>query len=125
MYPDCIAYAKTNNLKFFHKTITSINAEPSVYDIAKGVYLKKSYGYVITAGFGGGGNSNTWANPDKLRDHFDRHGEDFDWDTYNWDVQGFNAYDEWAARFKKEYENMITTNKSRVDHKSTLLLLYT
>lgn len=27
----------------------------------------------------------------------------FDWNTFNWDVQGLNRYDEWTNQFKKEY----------------------
>lgn len=26
----------------------------------------------------------------------------FDWNTFDWDVQGFNRYDEWALQWKKE-----------------------
>lgn len=30
----------------------------------------------------------------------------FDWDTFQWDVQGFNRYDEWVKQFKKEYQQL-------------------
>lgn len=26
----------------------------------------------------------------------------FDWDTYDWDIQGANCYDKWAEKFRKE-----------------------
>ena len=29
----------------------------------------------------------------------------FDWETFNWDVQGFNRYDEWTVQYNKDKEN--------------------
>jgi hypothetical protein len=29
----------------------------------------------------------------------------FDWETFNWDVQGFNCYDEWTKKYNKDKEH--------------------
>ena len=31
--------------------------------------------------------------------------QSFDWDSYNWDVQGANCYDQWSQGFVNEVEN--------------------
>jgi len=31
----------------------------------------------------------------------------FNWETYNWDVIGFNQYDEWTSEYNKNKENQV------------------
>lgn len=31
----------------------------------------------------------------------------FDWDTFNWDTQGFNRYDEWTTKYNKDMGNQV------------------
>jgi hypothetical protein len=38
----------------------------------------------------------------------------FDWDSFNWDVIGFNVYDEWAKQFKKEKQEELYVEKISV-----------
>lgn len=40
----------------------------------------------------------------------------FDWETFNWDVQGFNRYDEWVKQFKKEFDEPITVQTINVNN---------
>lgn len=40
----------------------------------------------------------------------------FDWDTFDWDVQGFNRYDEWVKQFKKENGEQLTVQKVTVSN---------
>ncbi|MGI5897407.1 MAG: hypothetical protein ACOX6U_10745 [Oscillospiraceae bacterium] len=46
----------------------------------------------------------------------------FDWDTFDWDVQGFNRYDEWVKQFKKENEGRLTIQKVTVSNFGDLLI---
>jgi len=38
----------------------------------------------------------------------------FDWNTFNWDVQGFNIFDKFAKQFKIEYGEELTVQKITV-----------
>lgn len=66
------------------KIITIDYAQTNNYtkeDDRKKGYIKKVTGYVLPyneKGMGSAGGKSTWANPDTLKDHFDRHSKDFD-----------------------------------------------
>lgn len=39
----------------------------------------------------------------------------FDWETFDWDTQGFNQYDEWATQYNKDKENHVIVKDVEVN----------
>lgn len=39
----------------------------------------------------------------------------FDWKTFNWDVQGFNQYDEWTKKYNKDKDNQVVVQNIDVN----------
>lgn len=50
--------------------------------------------------------------------------QSFDWDSYNWDVQGVNCYDRWSQGFVNEVENgkVGIVRKVHVNHLGDLII---
>lgn len=48
----------------------------------------------------------------------------FDWDTFEWDVKGFNRYDEWAVKFLKEHQGRTTVREITVNNFGDLALTF-
>lgn len=48
----------------------------------------------------------------------------FDWDTYQWDAQGLNRYDEWGKKFKKEYGDSATVSSALINSWGDITLIF-
>lgn len=49
----------------------------------------------------------------------------FDWETFNWDVQGFNRYDEWTTQYNKDKEKQTIVEVIEVNTFGDLTIKFT
>lgn len=93
-----VDYGETNSLtgkdKIWRRVFDPYGGMEESKPDPGGIYIRKTVGYVISAGMGGG-NFKTWANDKTLEDHFDRHGKDFN----------SHSESEYAQQAHQFYEN--------------------
>ena len=48
----------------------------------------------------------------------------FDWETFDWDVQGFNRFDEWATQFNKGIAKLLSVKEVCINDFGDLIIIF-